>query len=151
MEAITTYTVKGTKVPVFWTFKYDLNGVLISFKNESGPLTLAQASWLFQDGNFPHTEEMIKEIWSKNYKKHFEIVVGEPDLSFSTFWKLYKLPVKKVLAARAWERLSKADRRNAIAHIPIYDKFLQRKHIAKAHPSTYINQRYWEDNHGSIA
>ncbi len=144
----TVYTVKGKKAPVYFVFKYDLNGDLRSFENHTEKILHKQIAWLF--GNFPVYESNIRE-WITLYVEIFEITIGEPDLSFETFWKAYRNPVKKIMSQRAWNRLSKLDRRNAIAYIKIYDNYLVRKNIAKAHPSTYLNQRYWEDNHGAIA
>lgn len=144
----TTYTVKGKNSPVYFVFKYDLNGDLRSFENHTEKILHKQIAWLFS--NFPAYETNIRE-WKALYAKNVEITIGEPDLSFETFWKAYRNPVKKIMSQRAWNRLSKLDRRNAIAYIKIYDNYLFRKGVAKAAPSTYLNQKYWEDSHGSIA
>ncbi|HCY83153.1 MAG TPA: hypothetical protein DHV22_16900, partial [Xanthomarina gelatinilytica] len=106
-----------------------------------------QIQWLFVKGFFPYTEKQIKGWVSI---KNFKIEVGKPDLSFDTFWEAYNHKVKKAMSEKSWKRLSQKDQMQAIEHIVVYDKYLHRKHIAKAAPSTYLNQRYWEDNHGSI-
>lgn len=146
----TTYTVKGKNSDVFWEFKYDLNGDLKQFKLLEGTLSTKQAKWLFGSDNFPFIESVMRSVWMPELKQNFEIIKGSPDLSFDSFWKLYNQKVKKVMAEKAWKRLSKTDRLEAIKGIKAYDGYLKRKGIAKAHPSTYLNQRYWEDNYRSI-
>ena len=146
----TTYTVRALNSDTVWTFKYDLNGDLRAFKIEEGKLSGRQIKWLFASGNFPANESIMKTEWMQKMKNNFEIIIGKPDLSFDNFWKLYNHKVKKTVSQRVWKRLSKKDKLEAVKHIKEYDKYLMRKHIAKANPSTYLNQRYWEDNHGSI-
>lgn len=150
MEQYTTYTVKSVKDGFIWQFKYDLKGAFYSFKIEEGRLSAKQMKWLFGGENFPATENHMKVMWMKKMSKNFEVTIGKPDLSFNAFWKNYKHPVKKVASEKAWNRLSKKDRIDALAGIKAYFGMLSRKHIAKAHPSTYLNQRYWEDDHNSI-
>lgn len=150
MEQVTTYTVKGDSLSVLWEFKYDLKGNLISFQIQDKPLSTKQITWLFKDGNFPETEAIMKSVWLKAKKSVFEIFIGEPDLTFDAFYNAYDHKVKKSQSQASWKRLSKKDKIAALGHIPIYDKFLARKRYNKAAPSVYLNQRYWEDNHGSI-
>lgn len=150
MSQTTTYTVKSQNDTHIWEFKYDLNGHLRSFKILEGELSAKQMKWLFAQANFPANESIMKTVWMKNLKENFEILVGEPDLSFYAFWNSYNHKVKKVVSEKAWNRLSKKDRMDALKAIKPYDNYLARKGIAKAHPATYINQRYWEDNHASI-
>lgn len=146
----TTYTVKSKQDGFIWTFKYTLNGDLKSFEIEEGTLSPKQMKWLFAGANFPATEGIMKTVWIQKLKGHFEIIIGAPDLSFESFWSAYNHKVKKVASEKAWERLGKKDRMAALAGIKPYDGYLGRKGIAKAHPATYLNQRYWEDNHASI-
>lgn len=146
----TTYTVKSQNDTHIWEFQYDLNGHLRAFKILEGELSAKQMKWLFAQANFPANESIMKTIWMKNLKENFEIIVGAPDLSFDAFWNAYNHKIKKVVSEKAWNRLSKKDRMEAIKGVKPYDNFLKRKGIAKAHASTYINQRYWEDNHASI-
>ena len=146
----TIYTVKSIQDGYIWQFKYTLNGDLKSFEILEGTLSANQMKWLFSSSNFAANESIMKTVWMQNLKKNFEITIGAPDLSFEAFWKAYNHKVKKIISEKAWERLSKKDRIEAIKGIKPYDNYLARKGIAKAHPSTYINQRYWEDNHASI-
>ena len=146
-EIYTTYTVTGENSNIVWQFKYRLNGLLFQFKLLEGELDEKQIKWLFVKANFPYNESQIKG-WKTI--KEFKIEIGKPDLSFNAFWETYNQKVKKVMSEKAWKRLSQKDQMAAIAYVKTYDKYLSRKHVAKAAPSTYINQRYWEDNHGSI-
>lgn len=146
----TTYTVRALNSDTVWTFTYDLDGNLRSFQIMEGELSAKQMKWLFSSGNFPANESIMKNVWMLELKKNFEIIVGAPDLSFDNFWHSYNYKVKKIASERVWKRLSKKDRLEAIKAIEAYDKYLARKHIAKANPSTYLNQRYWEDNFNSI-
>jgi hypothetical protein len=145
---VTIYTVKGRNFPTVWEFQYDLNGVLKLFKLLEGTLTETQRKWLFNPNRFPYLENEIKG-WKSI--KNIELIIGQPNLEFDTFWDVYKYKIKRVVAERAWKKLSKADRINAIKGIEKYDGFLKRKHNqSKANPATYLNQRYWEDNYGSL-
>lgn len=148
MHPVTTYTITGKNTGHIWQFKYRLNGVFDSWQILEGELTEQQAIWLFNPARFPYTETMCQG-W--RCIKNFDVVVGEPDLSFETFWSAYNYKVgKKVSTQKSWERLSKADRLAAIKGIAKYNRFLARKHgLEKAYPSTYINQRQWENEYGS--
>lgn len=146
----TIYTVKSKYDTHIWEFQYDLNGHLRTFKILEGELSVKQMKWLFGGQNFPANEVMMKTIWMKKLRSNFEVVVGEPDLSFEAFWNAYNHKVKKVVSERAWNRLSKKDRLDALKAIKSYEGYLHRKGIAKAHPATYLNQRYWEDSFASV-
>lgn len=149
-QLTTSYTVKSKQSNILWLFKYDLKGNLKAFEILEGELSQKQQTWLFVGGNFPITEDVIKKVWLKDLKANFEIVINAANLEFETYWQTYNHKVKKTMSEKGWAKLSKRDRIDALAHIPIYDKYLARKHVAKAAPSTYLNQRYWEDNHGSV-
>ncbi len=147
-EPITTYTVRGKDFPVVLEFQYHLNGVLTTFKIVEGELSDKFRAWLFTPQTFPYKEQNIKP-WTK--KKNIEVIVGKPNITFDVFWKCYDYPLKKVMAERAWNKLSKNDKISAIEGIKRYNGFLHRKvSQSKAYPSTYLNQRYWEDSHGSL-
>lgn len=146
----TIYTVKSIQDGYIWQFKYTLNGDLKSFEILEGTLSANQMKWLFSSSNFAANESIMKTVWMQNLKKNFEITIGAPDLSFEAFWSLYNHKVKRVVSEKAWERINQKDRMEAIKGIKPYDNYLARKGIGKAHASTYINQRYWEDNHASI-
>lgn len=147
MEALTTYTVTGTNTNIVWQFKYHLNGLLAEFKLIEGELDSKQINWLFKLGKFPYMESQIK-AWKAI--KNFSIEIGEPDLSFELFWKMYRHPIKKIDTQKFWDKMPIKDKRAALDYIKTYDNYLQRKGVAKTNPHRYLNKRYWEDNHASI-
>lgn len=143
----TTYTLKARHTALVWEFAYDLHGNLLSFTTE-GVLTADQAKWLFSH-RFPYNQKAM-ELFAKLYRKNFELTIGKPDLSFNAFYNEYGYKVKKVPAQKAWDRLSKKDKIDALAGIKAYKGYLHRKQVAQAMPTTYINQRYWESNWNSV-
>lgn len=142
-EPLTTYTVQGSNTSIVWQFKYRLNGLLYEFKLLEGELDQKQIQWLFVKGFFPYKEKQIKG-WIKSIK-NFKIEIGEPDLSFDTFWNLYAEKQKKLKAIDLWKKLSKADKINAIKYIRRYNNILRTKNQAKALPDTYLRQKRWLD------
>ena len=148
MSLATIYTVKSVNHPIVWVFAYDLEGMLVRFEVLDGQLSEMQAQWLFQPRHFPWHESRLQP-WYKNKKVSIE--KGEPDLSFEAFYNAYGYKIKKVVAKRSWDRLNRSDRMNALNGIRSYNNHLKRHPTKqKANPSTYLNQRYWEDDYGSI-
>lgn len=147
----TTYTVTSKKKDNAFEFNYDLNGDLKAFKIIKGRLEPKQAKWLFS-GVFPAYETIIKTVWlaNKDITSKVNITVGEPDLSFETFYNAYKYKIKKLKAQKAWDKLSKADRIECLKSLKSYEGYLTRKQVAKANPEAYLNQRRWEDDFNSI-
>ena len=146
MTQFTTYTIKSKQNGFIWQFKYLLNGDLKSFEIVEGKLSATQMKWLFAGANFPTIESIMKTVWMKELKQNFEITIGDPDLSFDAFMEAYGYKVKRVMAERAWKKLNKADHIKAFLGLKGYNNHLKRNNgIAKAHPSTYLNQRYFED------
>ena len=144
MEQLTTYTIKSKNSSNIWVFKYHLNGILESFKALDGILNAAQIDWLFTKGKFPHQEEHIKH-WQKKLKANFEITGGEPDLSFEALWKLYDHKIKRVESEKAFHKMKPADVIRCFQTVKYYDKYIAKSKVSKAHLSTFINQRYFED------
>ncbi len=82
----------------------------------------------------------------KAYKDKFEIEVSPAKLDFETLWNLYDNKVKKFESEKSFKKLKEADIIKCFLSVPGYNKYLQRKGVAKAHLSTFINQRYFEDD-----
>ncbi|QEE51058.1 hypothetical protein FUA48_16180 [Flavobacterium alkalisoli] len=142
MSTLKTYTITGTSFEGSLVFKYDLNGSLQSYELD-GELNDVQKKWLY-NGRFPFNEVGIRTFMSIN---NFTVHGGELDLSFDHFWDAYAFKVgKKPMAANIWKRMSKADKIAALTGIKPYDAHL-RRHLQreKANPTTYLNQRYWEN------
>lgn len=146
MEQYTTYRANGKSIGLVFLFKYDLNGNLKLFEIVEGTLTDEQMKWLYS-GNFPATEAIMKANWQalEKYKEKFEIVVAPPDLSFDALWSLYDRKVSRLDAEKAFNKLKPADLIKCFTAIPEYNKYLARERIAKAHLSTFINKRRFED------
>lgn len=144
-EQLTTYTIRSKNTTNVWVFKYDLNGFLNEFKNMEGVLSEKQLAWFFIKGNFPYLESTIKD-WNKLLKENFEIEKNLPVLNFEAIWNLYNYKVKKVFAEKQWDKLNDADRVKCFLHIPKYLKRIAKSKESQAHLSTYINQRYFDDD-----
>lgn len=147
-ELRTIYTVKGRNFPVVWEFSYDLDGFLKQFNLLDGELTEQQIHWLFHPKRFPYRENAILS-WSKAIKS-FEVIIGQPDLSFDAFWKAYNYKVGKIPAEKAWKKLSKADKLQAFKSIKPYNAYLRRKGLEKAYAQKYFNDRKFEDKFNTI-
>ena len=145
----TTYTVKSKNSDNVWIFNYDLNGLLLEFKRLEGVLSNNQVDWFFFKGKFPYKEEQIKE-WIKNLKQNFEITVGTPDLSFEALWSLYNYKIKRVEAEKCFNKLKQADVIKLFIEVPKYNKYLTKKNHEKAHLSTFINKRMFEDDFNRV-
>ena len=153
MDQLITYIIKSKLNGYVWRFKYHLNGNFISFEILEGQLTATQVKWLFggknekdqfQEAKFPIIEATIK-VWQKKLKDNFEITIETPDLNFENFWNLYNHKVKKFESEKAFNKLKEADVIKCFLALPGYEKYLQKTAIAKAHLSTFINRRYYED------
>lgn len=143
MEQVTTYTLRAKTRNSVWVFKYDLNGIITEVKFLNMGLTQKSLDWLFKDGNFPYKESIIKE-WKLDIKL-FEIVKESPDFSFETLWNLYDNKFKKHEAQKNFNKLKEADIIKCFMSIKGYNTYLAKKGTAKALLSTFINQRYFED------
>lgn len=151
MELLTTYRAKGKTIGLEFLFKYDLNGNLKVFEIVDGELNDEQMAWLFS-ANFPATEEIIKTKWIKldKYKKVFEISTSPAVINFEALWNLYDYKVKRFDAEKAFKKLKEHEVIKCFTSIPGYNKYLRNKQIAKAHLSTFINRRYFEDDFNKV-
>ena len=150
MEHSKKYLLIGKTLGITMEFNYDLNGLLIAFKILEGELNEKQQAWLFCH-RFPYQEQQMEVMKTVEW---FEVTESDPDLSFDAFWTAYGYKLgKKVQAQNAWNKLSKGERIAALAGIKPYDNYLKRRNnsIAKAYPSSYLNQRYWENDYKSTA
>ena len=66
---------------------------------------------------------------------------------FASFWSMYPKKVKKKPAQSAFQRLSQKDIDALLAHLPERIQDPQFKKYTP-HPTTFINQRLWEDEEG---
>lgn len=144
MELVKTYTVKMFSGDI-WQFKYNLRGVLIYFKVVEGDISEKQEKFLYLDGKFPWKESQIK-TWSTQYKKT-TIEIGEPNLSFAMFWKMYPYnPLsKKKLAQERFDKLKEADKIKILMKIPEYIKLKTKDDTKFPYAEVFIHQRWWDN------
>lgn len=147
MSQLSTYRAKGKTIGLVFLFKYDLNGNLRLFEIVEGELTNEQMIWLYS-GNFPATETIMKTIWqkAKKYTAVFEIEKAAADLSFEALWNLYDNKVKRMESEKQFNKAKEADIVKMFLSVPDYKDYVTRKKINQAHLSTFINQRYFEDD-----
>ena len=86
--------------------------------------------------------EKKKELSNDNPKKA-EV------LSFEDFYDTYPLHKSKQQAEKSWNRLSLKDKKAAYDRLPEYLADCARCRRNIKHPSTYLNQRTWEDDFSS--
>jgi hypothetical protein len=67
------------------------------------------------------------------------------DQDFQEFWDAYGLKRDRVAAERAWRKLSKGDRRAALAGIQRYRDDCEARGIQRMYAQGYLNHRRWED------
>lgn len=67
------------------------------------------------------------------------------DQDFQQFWDAYGLKRDRVAAERAWRKLSKGDRRAALAGIRSYRDDCEARGIQRMYAQGYLNHRRWED------
>ncbi|SCY94437.1 hypothetical protein [Flavobacterium caeni] len=149
MSLLTTYTVKSKAAQNVWCFKYSLKGLLVSFEILDGELTLKQINWLLDQKHFPFTELQIK-AWGKMLKDNFEIVIGEPDLSFDTAWEQYGYKVGKKEAQDAWRKMSEANKVRFFLSIEPYKRYIARKQISPIYMVRYITKERYNDDYDNI-
>ncbi|MFK7033171.1 hypothetical protein [Flavobacterium oreochromis] len=144
MEQLTTiYSVKMSSGEI-WQFKYNLKGVLIAFKALDGELSEKQEEFLYLKGKFPWKESHIKN-WKSEYK-HVQIEVGEPNIEFEVFWKLYPYNAlsKKKIARDKWEKLKESEKIKLLMNLPEYKKLKAKEGTAFPYAEVFINQRWWD-------
>ncbi|WP_376777291.1 hypothetical protein [Flavobacterium covae] len=144
MEQLTTiYSVKMPSGEI-WQFKYNLKGVLIAFKALDGELSEKQEEFLYLKGKFPWKESHIKK-WKSEYK-HVQIEVGEPNIEFEVFWKLYPYNAlsKKKIARDKWEKLKESEKIKLLMNLPEYKKLKAKEGTAFPYAEVFINQRWWD-------
>lgn len=154
MIQLKTYTIKSKLNGFIWLFKYHLNGEFYGFEILEGTMSQKQVLWLFggtdetgkfHSSKFPITESIII-IWKKQLKANFEITVGEPDLNFDMFWKMYPYNAlaKKRLASERFEKLTKAERIKLFQKIPEFIKLKTQQNQKFPYAEVFIHQRWWD-------
>lgn len=147
MSIFKEYTVIGTKFTGLMVFKYHLNGLLASFElRDCDELDVKQKAWLFSR-HFPYTENEMNNFRSI---RTFTVTEGYLKVEFDDFWTLYTFKVGKFPAEKAWKKLKSDEKIKAIATIRPYIAHIARQRgQVKARASTYLNQKYFNDEWGA--
>ena len=121
-------------------FGYNSEGVLVYFENKA---ELQDAHWLYLSKNMPFVDTELPSIVKKG--KLTEIT----DLSFERFWTDYKLKIgNKARAEKLWNGLQESERIAVFESLAKYNYYLKtHQGIAKAHATTFLNQRRWENEY----
>lgn len=139
MALETTYTCTSKKGGQLF-FKFDLNGYLIEFKYSGRELTEVAADYVHK--MIPKRQEQMA-FYEKS--KGFEVVIGEPDLSFDVFWNAYDNKSKKQDCIKLWKSLSEDHKYNAIAFIKRFRSWSRMKGYGFPLPDTYLRKKRWLD------
>lgn len=75
-----------------------------------------------------------------------------PPADFVEFWNHYPRKIGKGAALKVWKRMNAADRKEAIEQAEAYSQAYNQAPDARRqffkHPTTWLNARGWEDDHG---
>lgn len=122
------------------TFGFNADNWLVYFNNEAEFTEDRQYKWLFEVERFPIRLEQIPAL-AKKVKGTLKEVPA--DLSFDMFWNSYSKKINLLRVRPMWNKLSDAQRMQAILNIKPYDSYLQRTGIGKAHPENYLRKEYY--------
>lgn len=91
-------------------------------------------------------------IQTYNMPKHTQVITIEitPDLSFEALWNLYNYKIKRVESEKCFNKLKEADVIKLFLEVPKYNKYMTKKTHDKAHLSTFINKRMFEDDFSKV-
>lgn len=70
--------------------------------------------------------------------------------TFQDFWDAYGYRRDRLRAQRAWNRLSAADKKAAVAGIAAYKEDCERRGISLMYGQGYLNNRRWEDDFSDL-
>lgn len=87
---------------------------------------------------------------TNNNKNIDNIVDSDKSTSFNSFYDLFNRKVGKKAAIKAWNSLTKTEKKKTIESIPLYNEYLALTEYDKCHPSTYLNQKRFEDDFKSL-
>ena len=103
----------------------------------------------FNQGELNDLTKEVKEFNQPpfNIKRNSkEYIIKEAGEDFLLFWNTYDKKVKLQDAIKAWKKLSNDDRTKAIAAIKPYQAAMRYEKQYFKYPSSYLNQRTWEDD-----
>lgn len=136
-----TFIAKHFKTNLKVTFQYDFEGSIriIEFEGNWKPSQMNEILTKTETT----TAGMLEKI--KNYDLSKGWIFAElSDISFANFYKQYPNKVgPKLVTEKAWNKLGKVDKMEAILWIPELVKLKDDK-TAYPYPATYLNKKYWK-------
>jgi hypothetical protein len=138
------YIVTGKKNGVQIRFKYGENGLLQGFESMNQEFGTGQLLYIVN--NIPAYANWLDKKFPSD---RFKIEKEPEDLSFEHFWDAYNYKIgNKQRAKKLWDGLNDADRTACLGSLPKYKYYLAtHQGIEKAHATTYLNQRRWENEY----
>lgn len=134
-----TYVVKHKTQKFSFLFKYSLKGNITEFKSD---FVMTNAMVESFKNLMPYFESELKNF----AKDKWEVQLVDNGLTFTSFWQLYNYKFgDKKRAEKLFNDLSEVDQGKAIIYIPRYDNFLKQSGQAKAHATTYLYQRRFDN------
>lgn len=101
-----------------------------------------------------HRNDIVQEnndiVQDKDKEKKYTPLTPQGDARFSEFWKAYPRKVGKATAEKAWAKLKVTDELHstilaALEKHKVSDQWTKDGGQYIPHPSTWLNQRRWED------
>ena len=89
----------------------------------------------------PATTQTLADVFGRY--PQLTVVEGSFEVSFEAFWKKYDLKFNKIRTEKEWTKISPVERVQAYYSIEKYDKYVIDKRIGKAHPETYLRNKYF--------
>lgn len=122
---------------------YD-DGAFSVVDTNKGPLLMTSKEPLPQTSKDP----LPKKYNNKEDKKRLSNDNPKDDYhdDFLEFYNAYGYAKSKSKAYQSWKKLSKKDKKAAIDAIPAYKEDCKANDREMKYPSTYLNQRTWEDD-----
>nr|QGH72415.1 MAG: putative replisome organizer protein [Podoviridae sp. ctka020] len=118
-------------------------------KNAEGMQTLQSDSANIAEGGMQNLHTTIRDnIKNKNNKRDTNVSLSRAREEFDTFWKMYPRKVDKASACKIWVKLTSEERALALSALPSHlkqDQWQKDGGRFIPHPSTWLNQRRWED------
>lgn len=132
----------GKKTGLRIVFKYDLNGVLRSVEFDG--IWTDELIERIKVKIPANVQYCISEI--KNQKPNSQWIFKElTELSFEAFYKSYPNKLgKKDLAKKSWDKMSEAERMDAILYLDEYIPLKRKEGTNIPYASSYLNGKYWE-------
>ena len=134
------FIAKHQKSGLKMTFKYGLNGALKSMEFDGE--WLAEGIEKVKTTCPSSSEKMLAEM--KNQKPESKWIFAElTEVSFDVFYSRYPKKVgRKEETLKAWNKLSEADKMEAIIYISELIR-LKSDGTAFPYPATYLNKKLW--------